>query len=218
MVAAKRTVKRKDALPGRILDTAVELAEESGWNELRLRHVAERLGVSLETVLSHYRDHDAVADAWFARALAAMLAPPPRGFATLPARERLFRVFMRWFDAQAAHRRVSSQMIATKLYLPHLHHWTPLVFNLSRLIGWVREAALCDAGGRRRQVEEIGLTLLFLATLAVWLRDESPQQAETRDFLHRKLGSCDRLMARMWAQGYDSGSQSPPESRSSSTV
>lgn len=31
MAAAKRTVKRKDALPGRILDTAVELAEESGW-------------------------------------------------------------------------------------------------------------------------------------------------------------------------------------------
>ena len=56
-------------------------------------------------------------------------------------------------------------MIRTKLYASHPHHWVPMVFSLSRLIHWMREAAILDAGGRRRQAEEIGLTLVFLRTL-----------------------------------------------------
>ncbi len=64
-------------LADRIVDTAIEIAEDVGWGNLRLRLVAERLDISLAGVHQHYRDLDAVADAWFRRAWAAMLAPPP---------------------------------------------------------------------------------------------------------------------------------------------
>ncbi|MCZ6744668.1 MAG: TetR/AcrR family transcriptional regulator, partial [Alphaproteobacteria bacterium] len=123
------------------------------------------------------------------------------GFADLSARERLHSVIMRWFDALAPHRRVTGQMIATKLYPSHPHHWVPLIFNLSRTIQWVRDVALLDATGRQRQVEEIGLSALFLATLAVWSRDGSSDQEETREFLRRRLAAADGLMARMWGAG-----------------
>jgi AcrR family transcriptional regulator len=197
--AARRSASRKTAnLNVRIVDTAIELAEESGWESLRLRRVAERLGVPLAEVLAHYRDLDAVADAWFARAWAAMLGPPPRGFATRPARERVHMVMMRWFDALAGHRRVTGEMLSAKLYPSHPHHWVPMIFNLSRTIHWLREAAMLDATGRRRQMEEVGLTGLFLATLRVWLRDDSEHQARTRDILRRRLAAADRVMARRW--------------------
>lgn len=179
-----------------ILDTTLELAEEMGWEQVRLRLVAERLKRPLSEVLGHYRDLDAVADAWFGRALAAMLAPPPEGFETLPARERLHLILMRWFDALEPHRRVTGQMLSTKLYPSHPHHWVPMVFNLSRTIQWLRDAAMLDAGGLRRQIEEVGLTALFLATLAHWLRDESQNQERTRDFLARNLGLADSAIAR----------------------
>jgi AcrR family transcriptional regulator len=78
--------------PDRIVDTAVELAEEVGWENLRLRKVADRLGMPLTTVLASFRDIDAVADAWFARALRAMLLPPEPGFEALSARARPRRV------------------------------------------------------------------------------------------------------------------------------
>ena len=197
--ATRRSASRKTAkLDTRIVDTAIELAEESGWESLRLRRVAERLGVPLAEVLAHYRDIDAVADAWFARAWAAMLAPPPRGFARRPARERIHIVLMRWFDALAGHRRVTGEMLSDKLYPSHPHHWVPMIFNLSRTIHWLREAAMLDATGRRRQMEEVGLTGLFLATLRVWLRDDSENQARTRDVLRRRLAAADRFMARKW--------------------
>ena len=189
--------KAKD-LGASIVDTAIDLAEEVGWGRVRLREVAARLGISLAELQTHHRDLDAVADAWFARAWQAMLAAPPKDFWMLPAEVRLHLLLMRWFDALAPHRRVSAEMLSTKLYLPHPHHWAPLVFNLSRTIQWLRDVAGLDAGGRRRQVEEIGLTALFLATLSVWTWDETPGQERTRAFLRRRLVKADRVMVRLW--------------------
>ena len=202
-MVAKTQARRggKGRLAETIVDAALELAEEVSWDGVRLHRVAERLEVSLADIAGHHRDLDAIADAWFARARDAMAAPPSPGFADLSARERLHSVIMRWFDALAPHRRVTGQMIATKLYPSHPHHWVPLIFNLSRTIQWVRDVALLDATGRQRQVEEIGLSALFLATLAVWLRDASSDQEETREFLRRRLAAADGLMARMWRAG-----------------
>ncbi len=212
---AERTAKKKRIgamkraaeapLDQRIVDAALDLAEEAGWEGLRLRVVAARLGVPLAEVLVHYRDLDAVADAWFRRAWSAMLASPPEGFAVQPARERLHLAMMRWFDALAPHRAVTGQILAAKLYPAHPHHWVPLVFNLSRSIHWLREAALLDAVGRRRQMEEVGLTALFLATLAFWLRDGSPDQARSRAVLRNRLEDADRLMVRAWGKAAPPG-------------
>lgn len=204
--ARKRATAKRTAPPAgdaglaaRILDATLSLAEEDGWDAVRLRQVAGRLGVPLAAVLDHYRDLDAVADAWFGRAWAAMLAPPPGGFAALPARERLHQTILRWFDALAGHRRVTGQILRAKLYPSHPHHWAPMIFNLSRTVHWLREAAMLDATGRQRQMEEVGLTALFLATLADWLRDETPGQARTRDALRRRLARAERIMIRVWS-------------------
>jgi len=186
-------------LDQRIVERTVVLAAEAGWERVRLRRVADDLGVALPEVLAHFRDLNAVADAWFRRPLAAMLAvgetTGQAGFADLPARERVYLVMMRWFEAQRDERVLVGEMLGAKLYPSHPHHWVPMIFNLSRLIQWVREAARLDAPGQRRQVEEVGLTLLFLATLRVWLGDDSEDLKATRRFLRHRLSQADRLLA-----------------------
>jgi AcrR family transcriptional regulator len=195
MDESERGSNRKDEAR-RIVDAAVAEAERVGWDNVRLRIVAGSLGIGLDRVLAHFDDLDAVADAWFARAWAQMLAPPDdeAAFFALPARQRVEIVLLRWFDALAPHREVTAQMLATKLWPFHPHHWAPMVFNLSRTLVWVRDAAALDAGGPRRAAEEIGLTWLFLATLAVWSRDDSPGQARTRAFLAARLDQAEWLM------------------------
>ncbi len=76
-----------------------------------------------------------------------------------------------------------------------------MIFILSRTVQWLRDAAGLDAGGRRRQVEEVGLSALFLATLAVWIRDDSSGQERTREFLDSRLSEADRVMGRLWPAG-----------------
>ena len=64
-----------------------------------------------------------------------------------------------------------------------------MVFNLSRAIQWLREAAQLPAvyGTRQAQREEIGLTALFVGALLIWTRDETEGQERTKRFLRREL-------------------------------
>jgi hypothetical protein len=82
-----------------------------------------------------------------------------------------------------------------------------MVFDLSRTIHLLREAALLEAryGSRRANMEEVGLTWLFLATLAVWTRDPTAGQARTRRFLRRRLREADRAMTTIWGRGRPPG-------------
>ncbi|MFQ5955611.1 MAG: TetR family transcriptional regulator [Kiloniellales bacterium] len=193
-----RDRRRAPPRPARIVDAALVLAEERGWAGVRLREVAERFDMPLSELRRHFRDKDAVADAWLARADAAMLALPEPGFEELPTRERLFLVICRWLDALAPHRRVTGEMLAEKLYPGHPHHNLALVFWVSRTVQWIREAARLDAGGMQKRLEEIGITALFVATLAVWVRDDSPGGSRTRRFLANRLAEAERAM--VWLQ------------------
>ncbi len=57
-------------------------------------------------------------------------------------------------------------------------------------------------GTRRAQIEEIGLTWLFVATLWVWARDDTLAQQRTRRFLRNRLDHADRLMTCLWGPGH----------------
>ena len=177
-------------LAERIVDAALAIAEEKGrWSAVRLHDVADRLSIHTSEILNHYRDLDAVADAWFLRGLKAMVGPKPPRFLEQPEWQRIELCLLSWFDTLAAHQRVSAQMLRGKLHLSHPHHWVPMIFNLSRVIHWLREAAqLCaEYGTDKAQREEVGLTALFLASLIVWARDDSEGQQRTKRFVRREL-------------------------------
>jgi AcrR family transcriptional regulator len=177
-------------LKEQVVDTALALADEKGsWSAVRLHDVAERLSVPTPQILDHFRDLDAVADAWFLRGLKAMVAPKPADFMDKPEWRRIEICLLAWFDRLAEHRRVTAQMLRGKLHLSHLHHWVPLIFNLSRTIHWLHEAAQLRAayGTARAQREEVGLTALFLSALLIWTRDETAGQERTKRFLRREL-------------------------------
>lgn len=189
------TIGEGDDLRARILQAALDIAEDWGWYDIRLHHVAERLKLPLAAVRAEFRDGDAIADAWIAQADDAMLAEPAAGFADLPAQERLQISLEAWLDALAPRRAVTAEMFQAKLWPVHVHHNLKLITWTSRTVQWWREAALLDGKGQRRSVEEIGMTLIFLSTLARWCRDSSEGQERAKAYLRRSLRGADRLMA-----------------------
>lgn len=172
---------------------ALEQAARVGWEGLRLFDVAAALDISLADIYRHYRDADAIAEAWLAKADRAMLAPQEDGFAALKPPQRIERVMLRWLDTLAPHRGVARQILVGKLYPGHPHFVAALVVRLSRTVQWVREAALLRGGPPVRQLEEIALTWLFVATVAVWAMDGSDGQQRTRRFLAARLCDAGRL-------------------------
>lgn len=192
---AVRRPSNADPLERSIVDAAVARGRAVGWDRVRLADIARDLKVSPSEILCVYRDLDAVADAWFARATAAMADAGIRTAGQVP-KARLEAAMLAWFDALASERRVTAQMLRIKLYPAHPHHWAPMIFSLSRTIQLLRDVAGLEGIGRRRQIEEIGLSALFVAALGVWCNDESDGRKKTRAFIARWLAAADRALTR----------------------
>jgi len=172
----------------RVLDAALALAGESSWEAVRLHAVARRAGLTLEDVRGVFREKEEVADAWFDRADAAMLARASRGdldAIALPA--RIAELLMAWFGALAPHRRVARQVLLGKLEPGHLHVQIPALMRISRTVQWLREAAGRDGSGLVRALEETALTAIFLAAVVTWLGDGSADSVRTRRFVQRRV-------------------------------
>lgn len=176
-----------------ILDTALAIADATGWERVRLHQIAQRLGISLEAIRLHFPEKEALVDAWFDRADAAMLAQPaPRAGAASPA-ERLTDAMMAWFDALAPHRRVTRQMIFGKFEPGHVHFQVAGALRVSRTVQWMREAAGCESALPGRAVAETLVTGIYLAGFARWMFDESLDAAATRHFVARQLERAARV-------------------------
>lgn len=184
----------------RILDSALMLAEARGWEAVRLAEVAAAAGVTLAELAHHYREKEALAEAWFDRADRALFAAAAEpAFATLTARARIEQLILAWLGALAAHRRVTRQMILNKLEPGHLHVQIPALLRISRTVQWIREAAGREARFLHRALEEAALSTIFVTTFCRWLDDDSPDSADTRRLLVRLLSmgeSCESLCAR----------------------
>ena len=164
----------------RVVDAALAIAGEVGWEQVRLSTIADRMELPLAEIGRHFRDVDAIANAWFVRARLAMLALPAEELAGRLADERIALAFGTWLDSLAPHRQVAAEVLRHKLYPSHPHHWVPLVFDLSRLIHDLLDVARVPGRGRLRQAQEIGLTAITLVTLASWLQDDRPAQERSK--------------------------------------
>jgi hypothetical protein len=172
---------------GIVIDAALELAAERGWDQVRFHLLAERTGMPTSEIGAEFRDVDAIANAWFARARLHLLGLPETALADLSPDARIATACGRWLDFLAPHRRVAAEILRGKLWPTHLHHWVPLVFDLSRLVHDVLDTARIPGEGTLRALQEIGLTLMLLATLRDWVRDRSEAQVRTKRRLRRRL-------------------------------
>ena len=198
MIPARSLVSRKvrvRAMPRKaskelgpaVVEAALAIATEVGWEQVRLHAIAERTGLALAEIGRHFRDVDAVANAWFAQARQAMLAVAAEELSGLPADERIAGGLRPLAGPSRTASRIARQILRYKLHPSHLHHWVPLVFDLSRLVHDSSMPPASRAPGRLRQAQEVGLTAIVLATLRDWLRDDSPGQERSRQRLARRL-------------------------------
>jgi AcrR family transcriptional regulator len=178
----------KSSLADRILDNALEQAENSSWESVRLHSVAKSLGISLLEIKNLYPQKDALVEAWFDRADDAMLAEKTStDFTVLAAHERVHRLIMSWLLAMKAHRRITRQMLCYKLEFGHIHLQVLGIMRISRTVQWLREAAMLDAKGILRINEEVYLTGVYLTSFARWLFDDSKGSLRTARYLRTAL-------------------------------
>lgn len=177
----------------RILDTALSLAASRHWETLRLADIAGELGVGLDAIHHHFRDKEALVDAWWDRADHHMLGSAAQpGEVLLP--DRIEALVFTWLDVFAPYRRTAREMLLVRLEPGHLHIQLPMLMRISRTVQWIREAAGMHEPLPWRAIDETALTLLFVTTVARWLHDGDESTA--RQLLRRGMSAREWFVAR----------------------
>lgn len=168
----------------RLLDAALALAARQGWRGLTLNAVAKEAGVPLSRVHGVFPSKWTILDAFADRVDEAVLARPAPD-AGEPARDRLFDVLMRRFDAMQPHKTAVIAMAHDlgREPLAAFCAWPRLIKSMA----WMLEAAGLGSSGLAGLVRTKGLALLYLAAMRTWLSDDSADQARTMAVLDRGL-------------------------------
>ena len=168
----------------RLLDAALVLAARKGWRGLTLNAVAKEAGAPLSRVHGAFPSKWAILDAFADRVdetVLARLAPE----AGEPARDRLFDVLMRRFDAMQPHKTAVVAMAhdLAREPLAMFCTWPRLVKSMA----WMLEAAAVDSSGLAGLLRTKGLALIYMAAMRAWLSDDSADLARTMAVLDRGL-------------------------------
>jgi AcrR family transcriptional regulator len=178
----------------RIMDAALRLIAERGWRRLSLGEVAVEANVPILAVYREFGSRLAILCGFFRRIDELVLAAPVEAEPDARPRDQLFDLVMRRFDALRPYR---DALVVLGRELP-ADPCTALAVGarLVRSFAWTLEASGISAAGVGGVVATKLTVAAYLATMRVWLRDDSPDLAPTMAALDRRLRGIERWLAR----------------------
>jgi AcrR family transcriptional regulator len=184
------------------LDAFLGLISEKGYGAVALADVARAAGLGLAELYRLYSDKVALAAAFMARIDAEVLAGVPRrsdadeGDPEETARDRLFDILMRRYDALRPHRAALAAIRRAGTRDPLLA--IALGPALRRSMAAMLEAASLSSDGVNGALRQNGLLAIHYAVSRVFDRDETGDLSKTMAALDGRL-----KMAEKWAQLFD---------------
>jgi AcrR family transcriptional regulator len=184
-------------IPRVMIDTALALAAERGWHELSWAEIAEATKVPLAKAYQVYPSKQAILEG-FSRAIdIEVLADDSLAEEwddDSSARDRLFDVLMRRFDALQPYREGLGNLAYDQARDPLAALCS--LGQLLRSMAAMLEAARVGAGGLKGALRAKGLAGVYLATFRVWLLDDSADMAKTMAALDGYLRRIEGLLRR----------------------
>ncbi len=195
-------VKKAD-LPEHLIDAALRLAAERNWRDLSLAEIAEAAKVPLGKAYQVYPSKQAILDAFSRRIDSEVLADETmeRDWEEdhSSARDRLFDVMMRRFDALQPYKDGLGNLLYDEALDP-----PAALLGLQRLLrsmAAMLETARISSSGVKGLIRTKGLVAIYLATLRVWLKDDSTDMSKTMASLDGYLRRVEGLAGRLAGRG-----------------
>ncbi|MBZ6078187.1 TetR/AcrR family transcriptional regulator [Microvirga puerhi] len=177
-----------------VVDALMDLASQRRWDEIEVGDVAKAANLSLAEFRELFPSKGAVLGALSRQIDKQVLEGTTEDLAQEPARERIFDVIMRRFDAltpyKGALRNIFRDLQFDPLALAALNREA---LNSQR---FMLAAAGIPTEGPLGTLKIQGAALVYANTLRTWLDDDDPAMAKTMARLDRELRRGERVMER----------------------
>lgn len=183
--------KTPNSLHDKAIDALLALLSEREWDAIALPDIADRAGLSLAELRSAFASKGAVL-AGFARRIDQSVLKPAPEIEGQPARERLFDVVMRRFEALKPHKEAIRSARRGLLADPvAASSWNRVEVNSAQ---WMLAAAGIKESGTYAALKAQGLAVIFANVLGTFLEDDDPDLPKTMRDLDIQLRRAERLV------------------------
>ncbi len=177
--------------PDRVIKAAMALAAERRWRAVTLTDIADGAGVSLSQLHAVFSSKGAILRAFSDKIDAVVLEGTDDEARDEPINDRLLDVLVRRLEALQDYKPAIGSILRDTLADPAAALCGGP--RLLRSMAWSLEAAGVASSGVRGRLRTKGLAAIYLSTLYVWLRDDSPDLGRTLAHLDRALRRAERL-------------------------
>jgi AcrR family transcriptional regulator len=187
MTAEASSDKRKA-----IVDALMDLASRRPWSDIEIKDVAQAAHVSLAEFRDLFPSKGAVLGAFSRQIDRQVLQGTTDDLAGEPARERVFDVMMRRFDALAPYKEALRRISRDLQYdLASLAALNQVSLNSQR---FMLAAAGISTEGPLGGLKLQGAVIVYANTMRTWLDDDDPTLARTMARLDRELRRGERIL------------------------
>jgi AcrR family transcriptional regulator len=183
--------KPKNSVQEQAIDALLELLADREWADISLQDIATKAGLSLAELRGAFPSKGAVLGGFARRIDQDVLKPAPELEGQV-ARERLFDVVMRRFEAlkphKAAVRNARRGLMADPLAASS---WNKVEVNSAQ---WMLAAAGIQESGPYAALKAQGLAVIFADVLGTFLDDDDPDLTKTMRDLDKQLRRAERMV------------------------
>jgi AcrR family transcriptional regulator len=175
-----------------IVDALMDLASRRAWRDIEINDVAQAANVSLAEFRDLFPSKGAVLGALSRQIDRQVLEGTTEDLASEPARERVFDVMMRRFDALAPYKEALRRIFRDLQYDPlSLAALNQVSLNSMR---FMLAAAGISTEGPLGGLKLQGAVLVYSNTMRTWFEDDDPTLARTMARLDRELRRSERIL------------------------
>ena len=188
---AKRATNRQ---PGaeQILSAALVLIADKPWRSVSMEMIGEASGANLTTVYKHYPTKLHLVSGFIERINKGLLAGHDFNDREEPERDRLTDVLMRRFELLNPNKGVVRSIIINTAYDPYSA--LRLLPSFSKAMAWSLEAAGLNSSGFAGLIRIKVLSIIYLSTMRIWLKDESEDMSSTLSHLDQSIRRVETML------------------------
>ena len=183
--------KRPLNLRGKIVNAALSCALRVGWQDVSLQMIATDACISLGQLHAMYPSKTAIVAAIMDETTSTVIDRSDLSALEEPIHDRLLDTILRRFDAMEENKAAITSILRVTMLDP-LGSLSLLPKFLNAMT-WTLESAGISSAGFAGKLRIKGLATIYLAALAVWIDDDTPDLAKTMAFLDRRLKQAIRL-------------------------
>lgn len=187
-MSVKKVENRAD-LRKKIVESALALSAEKGWEYVGLRDIAAHAGVTFADLREEIDDKSDILvllGKMIDRQVLENMSGSSDGGSV---RERLFDLLMDRFEALNDYRDGIVSIIESLKYDPK--QTVICMPYICKSMSWMLEAAGVEMYGAKGAVKVLGLSGVYLKVLYVWAQDESADLSKTMAALDKALGRAE---------------------------